>query len=108
MDGFDDLNMPTATPGHFRRGCAANRLQLLDGGRMRAVGKVILAFFWIVPISLAQTEWQTLGKVSSFEKRADGIDVLAQHGRVRVSVLSPAVVRVLYSPKDQFIERQSF
>jgi alpha-glucosidase len=75
---------------------------------MRIVGKAILTFLGIVPISLAQTAWQTLGNASSFEKRADGIEVRAQHGSVRVSVLSPAVVRVLYSHQDQFLERQSF
>src|SRR5215831_473172 len=83
-------------------------IQLQDGGGMRPVRRVVLAFFWVVPISLAQTDWQTLGNVSSFEKRVDGIDVLAQHGRVRVSVLSPAMIHVLYSHQDQFFDRQSF
>src|SRR5215472_10637740 len=75
---------------------------------MRRVRRVAIAFFWIVPISLAQTDWQALGNVLSFEKRLDGIDLVAQHGRVRVSVLSPAVIRVLYSHQDQFLDRQSF
>lgn len=75
---------------------------------MRAVGQIILIVWGLVSISLAQSEWQTLGNVSSFNKRADGIDVQAQHGRVSVSVLSPAVVRVRYSRQDQFSEPQSF
>jgi alpha-glucosidase len=70
--------------------------------------RVILAFFSIVSISLAQTGWQTLGNATSFEKRADGIEVEAQHGRVRLTLLSPSVVRVQYSPDNQFPERPSF
>ena len=37
--------------------------------------------FSIAPLSVAQTRWQTLGDVSSFEKRTDGIEIQAQHGR---------------------------
>jgi alpha-glucosidase len=70
--------------------------------------RLVLVFFWIVPISLAQTGWQTLGNVTSYEKRADGIEVEGQHGRLRLTVLSSTVVRVQYSPDNQFRERQSF
>jgi alpha-glucosidase len=76
---------------------------------MRVLGKLFLVVcFWTAPIAIAQTQWQTLGNLSSFEKQRDGIEIRAQRGRVRISVLSPAVVRVRYSLQNQFLERQSF
>src|SRR5207302_8531812 len=38
----------------------------------------------------------------------DGIEIRAQHGRVRISVASPTVVRVQYSLHEQFSQRVSF
>ena len=66
----------------------------------------ILAFF--ASTAFAQSEWQTAGDASSFEKRADGIEIRAQRGRVRISVLSPTVARVRYSLQSNFSERPSF
>ncbi len=76
---------------------------------MRAFTTLVLVVaFSITPVSVAQTRWQTLGDVSSYEKRTDGIEIQAQHGRVRITALAPTVVRVRYSLQDQFSERPSF
>ena len=66
----------------------------------------ILVFF--ASAAFPQSGWQTIGDVSSFEKRADGIEIRAQRGHVRLSVLSPTVVRVRYSLQGKFSERPSF
>src|SRR5260370_162355 len=75
---------------------------------MRSVLRIfaILAFF--ASAAFAQSGWQTIGDVSSFEKQPDGIVIRAQRGRVRISVLSPTVVRVRYSLQAKFSERPSF
>jgi alpha-glucosidase len=71
--------------------------------------KLLLATSVLVaPLALAQTGWQTLGNFSSFEKQGDGVELVAQRGRIRLSVLSPAVVHVRYSLQNSFAERQSF
>lgn len=58
--------------------------------------------------AVAQSGWQSMGDVSSFEKRPDGIDIRAEHGRVRISVLSSRVVRLRYSLQNEFPDRASF
>ncbi len=62
----------------------------------------------LAPAAGAQSGWQSMGNVSSFEKRPDGIDVRAEHGRVRISVFSPRVVRLRYSLQNEFSDRASF
>ena len=75
---------------------------------MRSVGEfVLIACCWIAPVAFAQG-WQTLGNVSSFQKQGDGIELHAERGRVRISLLSPTVVRVRYSLQNQFTDRKSF
>src|SRR5258708_4715590 len=68
----------------------------------------LVVAFWTAPLSGAQTRSQTLGDVSSMENRADGVEIQAQHGRVRITALSPTVVRVQYSLQNQFSGRPSF
>jgi alpha-glucosidase len=57
---------------------------------------------------VAQSGWQTLGDFSSLEKLSDGVEIAAQHGRIRISMLSADVVRVRYSQHGNFSDRQSF
>jgi len=76
---------------------------------MRSAEKfVLIACFCIPPLAIAQLGWNTLGNVSAFEKNADGIEIHAERGRVRISVLSPTVVRVRYTLQNQFLDRPSF
>ncbi len=70
------------------------------------------SFFVLVLLTaataLAQSQWRTLGNFSSYENRQDGIDIQAQRGRIRVSALSPTVVRIRYSLQNEFPDRPSF
>jgi alpha-glucosidase len=76
---------------------------------MRSSRTLLLALlFFVGPCVRAQAGWQTIGNVSSFEKTSDGITIRAQRGSIRVSVLSPTVVRVRYSQQNQFSDRVSF
>src|SRR2546428_14073845 len=75
---------------------------------MRSLMRTFAILVFLSPVAFAQSGWQTVGDVSSFEKRADGIEIGAQRGRVRISLLSPTVVRVRYSLEGNFSERQSF
>ena len=47
--------------------------------------------------ALPQAGWQTLGDVSSFERRDDGIEIHAERGNVRITAVSKTTVRVRYS-----------
>ena len=49
-----------------------------------------------VPAAGPQAGGRMLGDVSSFEKRADGVVIQAQGGKVSLTVLSPTAVRVHY------------
>src|SRR5713226_4980254 len=76
---------------------------------MRVSTTLFLAvIFWMAPPSGAQTRWQTLGDASSIENRADGVEIQAQHGRVRITALSPTVVHVQYSLQNEFSKKPSF
>src|SRR5215475_4902565 len=91
-----------------RRLRMANTVSRL-GARMPMLGiGSLLLVFAITPWALAQAGWQTLGDLSSFEERPDGVEVQAQRGRVRVTVLSPTVIRVRYFFAGQTFERASF
>jgi len=68
----------------------------------------LLLFFAIAPWAVAQAGWQTLGDLSSFNERPDGVELEAQHGSVRVTVLSPSLIRVRYVFAGQTFERASF
>jgi len=77
---------------------------------MRILTRIVAALALLLAsgAATAQIGWQTIGDVSSFEKRPDGIDIHAQRGRVRITVLSPTVIRVQYSLQEKFSERPSF
>jgi alpha-glucosidase len=80
---------------------------------MRIFLRLSLSVAFATAPALAQTGWQTIGDVSSYEQRADGVEVTAQRGHVRVTALSPTVVRVRYTLQghtlqDERSERTSF
>jgi len=58
--------------------------------------------------ALPQTRWQTLGDVSSFERRDDGIQIHAQRGDVRITAVSKTTVRVHYSFQNESQQLTSF
>src|SRR5579872_553482 len=77
------------------------------GGGMRPVRTLLFALFVFIANAHAQ-QWESLGNVSSFQNGPDGITVIAERGRVGISVLSPSVVRVRYTLQKQFADRPSF
>jgi len=56
----------------------------------------------------AQAQWRALGTVDSVEKTANGVEIRAGAAKVRVSVLSPNVVRLRYTLDGVFPENHSF
>lgn len=68
----------------------------------------IALFLLVASSALAQSGWETLGDLQSFEKKSDAVEIQAQRGRVRISALAPDVVRVRYSFGGKFSDRQSF
>lgn len=74
----------------------------------RRTAAFLYIFFPLTLSAFSQAAWQTIGNVSSFEKSTDGITIHAERGSIRVSVLSPSIVRVLYSQGSQFSNRPSF
>jgi alpha-glucosidase len=80
---------------------------------MRIFLRLSLAVAFATAPALAQTGWQTIGDVSSYEQHADGVELKTQRGHVRITVLSPTVVRVRYALQDHTLqdersERTSF
>jgi len=68
---------------------------------MRILLKLSLVVAFTITPALAQTGLQTIGDVSSYEKRADGVEIKAQRGQVRITALSPTVVGVRYKLQDE-------
>src|SRR5260370_2140756 len=76
---------------------------------MRILIRIFAALALVVASAAAAAQaWQTIGDVSSFDKRPDGIEIRAQRGRVRISFLSPSVVDLQYSLQPQLSDRLSF
>lgn len=77
------------------------------GASVPASAASLAGAFAIVP-AVAQTGWQNIGDLSSYEKRVDGLEVKAQRGQVRLTVLSPTVIRVSYKLQNEEPARTSF
>jgi alpha-glucosidase len=60
------------------------------------------------PQALASGAWQPLGNVSAVKVLPQGVELTAGRGRVRVTALSPNVVRVRYAAQGEFPPDQSF
>src|ERR1700730_7371896 len=75
---------------------------------MRILLRLSLAAAFTITPALAQTAWQSIGDVSSYEKHMDGVEVKAQRGSVRITALSPTVMRVSYTLRDERSDRTSF
>ena len=59
-------------------------------------------------LAFAGTAWQSLGDVSVVKVLPQGVEVVAGAARVRVTALSPNVVRVRYAPQGAFPADHSF
>ena len=76
---------------------------------MRILGRVLVVLcLSVAPSAIAQTGWQTPGNFTALERQTNGAVIVAQHGRLQVTALSPSVVRVRYSLQANFPDRQSF
>src|SRR5437870_1836910 len=58
--------------------------------------------------ALPQAGWRTLGDVSSFEKRDDGIEIHTERGNVRITAVSQSTLRVRYSFQNEPKQLASF
>jgi alpha-glucosidase len=59
-------------------------------------------------VSYGQTQWRSLGNVTGVQTLANGVELSAGSSRVRVTALSPNVVRLRYSMPGSFPADQSF
>ena len=67
---------------------------------------VSAALLTLLPTAVA--EWNGGGNVTSVEKTQTGADITFGQARLRVSVLSPRIVRLRYAPTGSFPEDHSF
>ena len=67
-----------------------------------------LVFFLLFCISLAQAQWRATGNVTAVQNLDNGVELSAGVGRVRVTALSPSVVRLRYAPQGSFPPERSF
>ena len=60
------------------------------------------------PWLMSAEGWESLGNVSGVKTLPQGVEITAQRGKVRISALSPNVIRVRYAPRGQFPPEYSF
>ena len=75
---------------------------------MRLAGRISIFVVLYGCTAFAQGQWRSLGDVTSVEKLANGVELSAGAARVRITVLTPTVVRLRYSPQGSFGPDQSF
>jgi alpha-glucosidase len=82
----------------------------LQGGFGMRAPKSFIGFclLFAAPGLFASPGWQGLGNVASAKVLADGVEVTADAGRVRVQVLSSNVLRIRYTKSDAFPPEHSF
>lgn len=65
----------------------------------------LLTFSGLLP---ANAQWRSLANVSSVQQLPNGVELSAETARVRITALSPNVVRVRYAPQGTFPAEHSF
>jgi len=58
--------------------------------------------------ALAEPGWQSLGDLVGVQDHGNQVDLAAQHGKVRITALSPSVIRVTYAWEGNFPPFDSF
>ncbi len=76
---------------------------------MESLARICL-YLWLstAVASVALAQWQAIGPVTSVKPSADGVEVQAGRALVRVTALSPSVIRVRYAPNGKFPPDHSF
>jgi alpha-glucosidase len=75
---------------------------------MKLAARLSILVLLLSCASYGQSQWHALGDVTSVEKLSNGVELSASPSRVRVTALSPNVVRLRYSAQGSFPADQSF
>ena len=76
--------------------------------QMRLTSRFLsLIFLWTCTAG-AQSSWHSLGDVTGLEQTTNGVELSAGSARVRITVLSPNVVRLRYAAAGSFGPDESF
>src|SRR5262252_6940619 len=80
-----------------------------DPKTMRILTKFFPAILCLLAsFHAAQAQWRPLGDVTAIEKLDNGVDISSGTAHVRVTALTPNVVRVRYAPQGTFPAEHSF
>ena len=76
---------------------------------MKLIARFSLLVLLFLPCALlGQAQWHPLGDITSVQKLDNGMELSAGAARVRITALSPAVVRLRYSQQASFPADHSF
>jgi len=69
---------------------------------------VLLALALAIPAVTVAADWETIGNVTAVKPIANGLELTAERAAVRITALSPTVVRVRYARNGRFSNNSSF
>jgi len=75
---------------------------------MRILRQFLLPSLLLLFLPSVQAQWQPLGNVSGVQTLSNGVELTVGEGRLRITALSPNVVRLRYAARGTFPEDQSF
>ena len=75
---------------------------------MRIPRQLFLLSFLLLFLPSARAQWQPLGDVNSVQTLPNGVELSMREARIRITALSPNVVRLRYAAHGSFLEDQSF
>src|ERR1051326_3695432 len=72
--------------------------------------KIVVADMLLVlgMAAIALAQWQPIGNVTAVKATPNGMELQAGRGRVRITTISPSIVRVRYAPDGTFTPEHSF
>jgi alpha-glucosidase len=69
---------------------------------------VLACVLFIAPLMVASDGWLPLGDVSSVHESPQGVELTVGQAHVRITSLSPNIVRLRYTPQGSFPDEPSF
>src|SRR5215469_5407173 len=75
---------------------------------MRIPTQFLLPSLLLLFLPSAQAQWQPLGNVGGVQTVSNGVELTVGEGHLRITALSPNVVRLRYAAHGSFPEDQSF
>ncbi|HMK23384.1 MAG TPA: TIM-barrel domain-containing protein, partial [Terriglobales bacterium] len=75
---------------------------------MNTLYRLFVLSFLLSSSLFAQSQWTSLGNVTAVEKLPDGLELVAQSARIRITALTPNVVRLRYAQDGSFPADHSF